>query len=223
VRRLIILRPEPAAGRTADKASRLGFDVLCHPLFAPLPLGWVAPPANGFDSLLLTSANTVRLAGAQLAAYRALPTYAVGAATAAALQEAGFVEVISGEGDASAIAARIAADGHRAVLHLAGTTVAPMEAGPLRLTRIPVYSMASLPPDPTLLRDAIPGTILLVHSPRAGERLAERFPLDQRSALHIVAISHAALAACGSGWASLSAPHKPVDDDMLALALSLCE
>lgn len=222
-RRLIILRPEPAAGRTADKAARLGFDVLCHPLFAPLPLDWAAPPADGFDALLLTSANTVRLAGARLAAYRALPTYAVGAATAAALQEAGFVAVTCGEGDASAIAARIEADGHRAVLHLAGTTVAPMDAGPLRLTRIAVYSMASLPPDPALLHDAIPGAILLVHSPRAGERLAERIPLDQRSALHIVAISHAALATCGSGWASLSAPHRPVDDDMLALALSLCE
>lgn len=223
MRRLIILRAEPAAGRTADKAARLGFEVLRHPLFAPLPLDWTAPPADGFDALLLTSANTVRLAGAQLAAYRALPTYAVGAATAAALHDAGFVAVTCGEGDASAIAARIAADGHCAVLHLAGTTVAPMDAGPLRLTRIAVYSMASLPPDPALLHDAIPGTILLIHSPRAGERLAERIPLDQRSALHIVAISHAALATCGSGWASLSAPHKPVDDDMLALALSLCE
>ena len=223
MRRLIILRPEPAAGRTADKAARLGFDVLRHPLFAPLPLDWSAPPAEGFDALLLTSANTVRLAGPRLGEYRALPTYAVGAATAAALHDAGFAHVTCGEGDASAIAARIEADGHRAVLHLAGTTVAPMDAGPLRLTRIAVYTMASLPPDPALLRDAIPGTILLVHSPRAGQRLAERIPLDQRSALHIVAISHAALATCGSGWASLSAPHKPVDDDMLALALSLCE
>ena len=121
-----LLRPDPAAGRTADKAARLGFDVLRHPLFSPLPLDWVSPPAEGFDALLLTSANTVRLAGARLAAYRALPTYAVGAATAAALQEAGFVDATSGEGDASAIAARIAADGHRAVLHLAGTTVAAM-------------------------------------------------------------------------------------------------
>jgi len=223
VRRLLILRPEPAAGRTADKAARLDFDVLRHPLFAPLPLDWSAPPVDGFDALLLTSANTVRLAGPRLAAYRALPTYAVGAATAAALQEAGFAEVIWGEGDASVIAARIAADGHRAVLHLAGTTVAPVEAGPLHLTRIAVYTMTSLPPDLALLRDATPGTILLVHSPRAGERLAERIPRDGRGALHIVAISRAALAACGSGWASLSAPRQPVDDDMLALALSLCE
>ncbi|MDR7156872.1 uroporphyrinogen-III synthase [Sphingobium xenophagum] len=223
MRRLLILRPEPAAGRTADKAARRGFDVLRHPLFAPLPLDWSAPPADGFDALLLTSANAVRLAGPGLADYRALPTYAVGAATAAALHEGGFAEVICGEGDASAIAARIAADGHRAVLHLAGTTVAPMEAGPLRLTRIAVYTMACLPSDPALLRDATPGAILLIHSPRAGERLAECIPLDGRSALHIVAISQAALAACGSGWASLSAPHKPVDDDMLALALSLCE
>lgn len=223
MRRLLILRPEPAAGRTADKAARLGFDVLRLPLFAPLPLDWAAPSAEGFDALLLTSANTVRLAGPQLAGYRALPTYAVGATTAAALQDAGFAAVTQGEGDASAIAARIAADGHRAVLHLAGTMVAPMEAGPLRLTRIAVYTMASLPPDPALLRAASPGAILLVHSPRAGERLAERIAANERAMLHIVAISQAALAACGPGWASGSAPHQPVDDDMLALALSLCE
>ena len=169
MRRLIILRPEPAAGRTADNAARLGFDVLCHPLFAPLPLDWVSPPAEGFDALLLTSANTVRLAGAQLAAYRALPTYAVGAATAAALHDAGFVDVTCGDGDASAIAARIAADGHRTVLHLAGTTVAPMDAGPLRLTRIAVYTMDSLPPDPARGRAA--GR---THPARPAERAAYR-------------------------------------------------
>ena len=61
MRRLIILRPEPAAGRTADKAARLGFDVLRHPLFAPLPLDWVAPPADGFDALLLSSHYDISL------------------------------------------------------------------------------------------------------------------------------------------------------------------
>ncbi|MFD2429377.1 uroporphyrinogen-III synthase [Sphingobium scionense] len=59
----------------------------------------------------MTSAQTVRFGGAALQAYRALPTYAVGAATAEALQEAGFVDPVAGDGDASAIAARIAPTG----------------------------------------------------------------------------------------------------------------
>lgn len=221
--RVLILRPEPAAGRTAAKAAALGLDGLVHPLFAPQPVDWTAPPPGDFDALLLTSANAVRLAGPALTGYRALPAYAVGEATARALRAAGFAEVIAGSGDGSAIARRIMADGHRRVLHLAGTTVAPMEAGSLGISRIPVYSMASLPPDPALLAAAVPGSVLLVHSPRAGERLAAQMPEDQRASLHLVAISAAALAACGTGWARAVAAALPQDDEMLALARRLCE
>lgn len=223
MQRLIILRPEPGAGRTAHKATQLGFDVRLHPLFAPQPVDWTPPRPDDFDALLLTSANAVRLAGPALAHYRALPAFAVGRATAAALQDQGFAAVVAGSGDGSAIAAMIAERGHRTVLHLAGTTVAPMEAGPLHIARIAVYTMASLPPDPSLLREATPGTVLLVHSANAGTRLAQHIPAAARTRLHVVAISPAAAAACGDGWASCLAPATPDDDDMLALALRLCE
>jgi uroporphyrinogen-III synthase len=74
-----------------------------------------------------------------------------------------------------------------------------------------------------LIAAAAPGTILLVHSPRAGERLAAHLPADRRASLHVVAISANALAACGEGWASGQAPAAPTDDEMLALARRLCE
>lgn len=223
MKRLIILRPEPGAGRTAYKAAQLGFDVRLHPLFAPQPVDWTPPPPDDFDALLLTSANAARLAGPALAQYRALPAFAVGQATAAALRDQGFVAVIAGAGDGSTIAAAIAAQGYRTVLHLGGTTVAPMDAGRLHIARIAVYTMASLPPDPALQRDVTPGTLLLVHSANAGVRLAQHILAPARAALHIVAISPAAIAACGDGWASCHAPARPDDDDMLALALRLCE
>ncbi|MBZ9646427.1 uroporphyrinogen-III synthase [Sphingobium sp. 3R8] len=221
--RVLILRPEPAAGRTAAKAAALGLGVRVHPLFAPQPADWTSPPASHFDALLLTSAHGVRLAGPGLTAFRGLPTYAVGEATAQALREAGFADVVAGMGDGTAIAARIAADGHRRLLHLGGTTVAPMAAEAIDVTRVAVYSMIALPPDPALVADAAPGSVLLVHSPRAGERLAEQMEQDRRASLHIVAISPAALAACGEGWASGQASALPVDDEMLALAARLCE
>nr|WP_278254256.1 uroporphyrinogen-III synthase [Sphingobium sp. BYY-5] len=217
------MRPEPAAGRTAAKAAALGMEVRLHPLFAPQAIDWTPPPTKDFDALLLTSANGVRLAGPALHQYRGLPAYAVGGATARALADAGFVDVVTGKGDGSAIAARIARDGHRHVLHLAGTTVAPMEAGALDMMRVAVYRMTGLPADPALLADATPGSILLVHSPRAGERLAAQIPENRRSDLHLIAISPAAQTACGAGWASAQAPALPQDDEMLALALSLCE
>ncbi|WP_311269421.1 uroporphyrinogen-III synthase [Sphingobium sp. WCS2017Hpa-17] len=223
MRRVLILRPEPAAGRTAAKAAALGMDARVHPLFAPQPIDWAPPVPEDFDVLLLTSANGVAFAGPALLHYRGLPAYAVGATTAQALAEAGFPTVIAGDSDGSAIAARIAADGHGRVLHLAGTTVAPMETGPLDMTRIAVYGMTALPPDPALIADAVPGSILLVHSPRAAARLAEQIRREGRKSLHIVAISAATLAACGNGWASGQFPHSPRDDEMLALALRLCE
>lgn len=221
--RVFILRPEPAAGRTAAKAVALGLDARVHPQFAPQPVDWTPPKPANFDALLLTSAHGVRLAGAALAAYRVLPTYAVGAATAQALRDAGFADVVAGAGDGSAIAARVAADGHRRLLHIGGTTVAPMAADGIDVTRIAVYSMIARTPDPALVADAAPGSVLLVHSPRAGERLAAQIAQDARATLHIVAISPAALAACGAGWASGQAAARPVDDEMLALAVRLCE
>lgn len=223
MRRILVLRPEPAAGRTAAKAAVLGLEVRIHPLFAARPLDWFPPEPANFDALLLTSANAVRLAGPALERYHPLPAYAVGAVTAGTLDEAGFTNVITGTGDGSAIVAQAAADGRRRLLHLAGTTVAQMETGPLHVARIAVYSMIAMPPDPALVADAVAGSVLLIHSPRAGERLADLITDGRRGGLHLIAISPAALAACGRGWASAQAADRPDDDDMLALARRLCE
>jgi uroporphyrinogen-III synthase len=223
VRRVFILRPEPAATRTAAKAAALGMEARVHPLFAPEAIGWTPPPAEDFDALLLTSANGVRCAGPALDRYSGLPTYAVGQATAKALREAGFADVVAGLGDGNAIVGRIASDGYRRALHLAGTAVAPIDSSAVALTRIAVYRMIGLPPDPALLTDTLPGSILLIHSARAGERLAAQVPQSRRGSLHLIAISPAAQAACGAGWASTQVPARPDDDEMLALAESLCE
>ena len=60
----------------------MGLAVRLCPLFAAEALAWTPPPAGDFYALLVTSAQTVRFGGATLQAYRTLPTYAVGAATA---------------------------------------------------------------------------------------------------------------------------------------------
>ncbi|PJG48232.1 uroporphyrinogen-III synthase [Sphingobium sp. LB126] len=222
MRPLIILRPEPGAAKTAARAAEWGLDARIMPLFVPQAVEWEGPAPDRFDALLLTSANAARLAGARLAAYRALPAYAVGPVTAKALTEAGFDGVVAGDGDGSAIARRIAADGHERVLHLAGQTVATIDAGGLRIERIAIYAMRRTGDDG--LADRLEaGSVILVHSPRAGEVLAQLVAPGQRAALHLIAISPAALAACGTGWASAEAPDKPDDERMLALAVRLCE
>lgn len=194
---------------------------LC-PLFEARPVAWTAPARHHFDALLLTSAQGARLAGPQLAAYHALPAYAVGAATAHALAGQGFETIVAGDQDGSAIAARIAADGHRRVLHLGGRTVSPIDKGPLAIQHIAVYEMAGRAG--TELKELLePGAVLLIHSPRAGEKARDLVPVEARRQVHIVAISPAALAACGEGWASVQAPPRPDDERMLALAARLCE
>ncbi len=223
MRRVLILRPEPGATRTAQAAAALGLDPHIHSLFAPQPVDWTAPDPASFDALLVTSAHMANLAGRALAQYHGLPTYAVGEATAQSLRDHGFADLTVGEGDGSAIAARIASDGHARVLHLGGTTTAPIEAGPLAVTHIAVYSMLPADPGPALLRDAVPGAVCLVHSPRAGKSIARILPPPSRTTLHLIAISPAALAASRTGWASAQAPSRPRDDDMLALAVRLCE
>ena len=219
---VIILRPEPGARETAARAMKLGLMPRLCPLFEARPIDWDAPPAERFDALLMTSAQAARLGGPLLSRYRRLPAYAVGHATARAMEEQGFEHVTEGDRDGSAIAARIAADGHAHVLHLGGTTLARIDSGPLAIDRVAVYTIGGRP-DAEIDPHLEPGAILLVHSPRAGSRLAELIGPERRGSLHVIAISPAALTACGPGWSSGQAPELPDDERMLALAARLCE
>ena len=84
MRRLIVLRPEPGASATVERAQALGLDAFAIPLFRVEPIAWTAPDAGQFEGLLLTSANAVRHGGDQLERLRGLPVYVVGEATAEA-------------------------------------------------------------------------------------------------------------------------------------------
>lgn len=220
---LIVLRPEPGASSTMAKAAALGIAATACPLFRIEPIGWTPPPAADFDALLVTSAQTVRTGGADLARYHRLPSYAVGTATAQALSMAGFNSITVGNTDGAAIAARIVADGHRTILHLTGANVAAFDPGPLLIRREALYTAVETADRDMLAAVVEPGAVLMIHSPRAGGRLNALVDEATRRALHIVAISSAALATCGDGWASVQAADAPNDAAMLALAALLCE
>ncbi|MFM9977044.1 MAG: uroporphyrinogen-III synthase [Sphingomonadaceae bacterium] len=212
---LLVLRPEPGAPRTADKARRLGLDPVVLPLFEAVAREWTAPDPAGFDALMLTSANAVRLGGAQLALFVSVPVYAVGAATATAARAAGFDVVAVGESDAAALVARIIADGRAQVLHLAGHDRIALGSGE-RITAVTVYAVDDCPV--TLPEGA---AVALIHSPRAARRFAALCP--SRAQIDIVAISAAAATAAGDGWRSVCAVPRPDDDAMLELAVRLCQ
>ena len=210
---VVILRPEPGASATLARATAAGIHSVAIPLFAIAPVEWVAPPASEYDALLLTSANAVRHGGDQLAGLSALPTYCVGEATAVAARNAGFAVARTGAEDAAALVERVP-QGLR-LLHLVGHDHRAMSG----VTSIVVYDSALIDPSPLL--DALKGGVAMVHSPRAGARLAEL--VGERGDIVIAAISAAAAAACGPGWREVAAIDAPDDGALLALAAALCQ
>lgn len=219
---VLVLRPRPGAARTAARLDHLGLVPILYPLFAVEAVDWTPPPPDGFDCLLLTSANAARLGGAGLAGLRHLPLYAVGRATARAAVKAGFADVRIGGGDAASTVARIQACGHASLLHLSGVEYRPFDAGALRVARLCVYRTvptgdaaglaAAVPPDGPVAA--------LVHSPRAGERLAQ-LAGALRGRIAVAAISAAAVDACGSGWRQTGVADRPDEDALLARLLAL--
>jgi uroporphyrinogen-III synthase len=214
--RIFVLRPEPGASATLARAVAMGLTATALPLFEIEPVPWQAPDPQAFDVLLLTSANAVRQAGPQLAQVRALPVYAVGKATAAAARAAGLEVVLCGDGGVRELLSDV--PGTTRLLHLCGDdrTAAPGKAA---ISAVPVYRSVAIPCPVGLER--LPGSVALVHSPRAGLRLGEL--VADRREIGIAAISIAAADACGSGWAVVEAASQPNDAALLSLAARLCQ
>ena len=118
MRRLFILRPEPGASASLERAKALGIDAAAVPLFRVEPVAWRPPEAASFDALLLTSANALLCGGEGVGGLRALPAYTVGDATAEAAHSAGFEVAGTGDGGIDRLLGSIE-PGVR-LLHLAG-------------------------------------------------------------------------------------------------------
>jgi uroporphyrinogen-III synthase len=212
--RVLVLRPEPGAGATVEKARGLGLDAISVPLFAIEPVAWRAADPGSFDGLLLTSANAVGFGGEQLQKLRMLPVYAVGEATAGTAREAGFDIASTGEAGVERLLGSI--DPDLRLLHLCGVDRRGPQGARQSITPLVVYravetSVADLNAD---------GAVALIHSPRAGRRFAEL--VKDRDSISIAAISAAAAEAVGNGWKAREVADRPSDDALLALAARLC-
>lgn len=219
MRRLFILRPEPGASTSAERARDLGLDPVTAPLFEVVPVEWEAPDPASFDGILLTSANALRCAGDKLRSLRGLPAYAVGDATAEAARHAGFDIASTGESGAERLLGSIEPD--LKLLHLCGEHRRKVEQAPQQITALVVYRAQPLAEPDALARLA--GQVAAVHSPRAAERLAEIVEGAARQSVRIAAISEAAAAAAGEGWERIEAAHSPSDEALLEVARRLCE
>lgn len=213
--RVLVLRPEPGASATVDRARALGLDAVSIPLFEVEPVGWQAPDASGFDGLLLTSANAVRCGGEALQRLRGLKVYAVGQATAEAARDGGFDIAASGDSGVERLLGSIEPD--ERLLHPCGEDRHAIDDARQPITQVVVYrAKPAQAPD---LSVAV-GSVALLHSPRAARRFAEL--VDDRGSIAIAAISTAAAKAAGSGWKSVDIADEPADAALLALAARLC-
>jgi len=218
MRRLYVLRPEPGATATVERAKAMGLDAVAMPLFAIEPVAWTVPDPRDFDSLLLTSANALREAGDGLSALRSLTVLSVGEPTAAAARDAGFEVVNVGQGGVDDLLTRVAPD--MRLLHLCGEHRRIPANAPQHIASIAVYRSRALPAPAV---EALRGEVAVVHSARAAARLRELADGALRATIRLAAISGAAVVVAGDGWDELEVAAKPNDRDLLALAARLCQ
>lgn len=121
--RVLVTRPEPQATTTAALLEARGHIASKAPLARIERLAPILPDADEVDAVVLTSAN----AAFALPAYRDLPIFAVGAATARAAAAAGARSVTTAAGEWQSLARLLAgpsgpSPGAR-LLHLSGAEI----------------------------------------------------------------------------------------------------
>jgi uroporphyrinogen-III synthase len=104
--RILVTRPQPAAAQTAAALRARGHAPIVAPLVQIDILSKIDPKAAEWAAILLTSANA--LLGIQKSAgrsaWRGVPVFAVGDATAKAARDMGFTDVTSAGGNVSDLA-----------------------------------------------------------------------------------------------------------------------
>lgn len=209
---LLVTRPN--AEPTAERLRRRGHDVTILPLMAFAPVAWQAePPA----AVMMTSPQAARCVERPLS----VPVYAVGGATSTAARAAGFTDVRDGGGTVQALIDKVAADGIRRILHLAGADRTAMVVPPgLQIDTVIVYRAHLLP------IVALPEVdLVLLYSARtAAHFTAECDRLGvARATVGLGVLSEAIATAAGPGWRAIITASQPTEDAMLAAIDAACE
>lgn len=221
---LIIVRPEPGNAASTRNAQARGLEVHSFPLFETAPVAWDPPDPARYVGVVMTSANAARLAGADLQRYTHLPLYAVGDVTGDAAREAGFLSIVSGDGDVERLLGKIATLGLHRLLHLSGADYHPFTPHGVEIEREIVYASNVITPAVGLLTALKKGGVVMLHSARAAKQFAgivENHEID-KSALSLAAISANAAEAAGTGWNQVNIAARPRDSALLDCAVALC-
>jgi uroporphyrinogen-III synthase len=146
---VLVTRPHPDNETTAATLRASGYDVVLAPALRLEPVPFAHGIEAGYSAVIVTSANALRAVEPQLKQHPLLqlPLFAVGEQTAAAARRAGFVEVISADGDAAALRECVVrgiraapARTRRPLLYLAGADLSRDLAGELGARGIDVVT-----------------------------------------------------------------------------------
>lgn len=222
---LVVIRPEPGCSTTVAAAHTAG--ITCHgfPLFEVAAKSWEGLAPQGFDALLIGSANALRHGGPGLAALRALPVLAVGETTAAEARAAGFSVAQAGAGGLQSLLDNLPA-GCTRLLRLGGEERVPLSPPKgVSIEERVVYATRSLPFPPDLAALLASPAIIALHSADAARHLAAQCVSHaiRRARLRIVALSPRIAQAAGEGWGEVAAAANPDDKALLALARQMCQ
>jgi uroporphyrinogen-III synthase len=161
---ILVTRPQPDNAATVAALRAKGFEALPAPMLRFEAVAFQDDSDAGYGAVIVTSANALRAVAGQAAIVRLkeLPLFAVGERTADAARDSGFHNVISADGDATALR-ELMVESVRAktlkktttLLYLAGADLARDLAGELgergfNVVTQTTYRMApvvNLPPD----------------------------------------------------------------------------
>src|SRR5690349_7437875 len=95
---VLITRPAADADAFANDVTSLGFTPLIEPMLGIVPVPHETPDLKSYPAIVFTSANAVRVFGCK-ADNRDVLVFAVGSHTADEARKAGYLRIISAEGD----------------------------------------------------------------------------------------------------------------------------
>lgn len=221
----IVIRPEPGCTQSLSALNDMDVPALGFPLFEVRPQPWEMVEPDGFDALLIGSANALRHGGAALSAYRGKPAYTVGQTTAEAARDAGLDVVANGTGGLQSVLELIE-PGHPTLLRLAGQTrinLVPPD-GTTIVERV-VYASDAKPMPADLATRLRKPAVVLLHSAEAARHFAaccDGKAID-RSQIALAAIAQRVADAAGNGWSSVNWAETPEEGALLALAQRMCQ
>ncbi|MGH6971687.1 MAG: uroporphyrinogen-III synthase, partial [Caulobacteraceae bacterium] len=210
---------------TAGRLRALGLGVIIEPLLEVRAVEGVEIDLDGVAALAFTSANAVAAFAARHAE-RDLPVFAVGDATAAAANAAGFARVESAGGDVAALAALLAerrAQLSGDVLYLAPSEPARdlvelLTARGVGARRVALYETVPLGPPAGFAAGLSRIDGVLVHSAKAAKALARFLGDHPAPRLHAYCLStQAARPLADASLAAVRCADAPNETALLAL------